>query len=260
MREGGLEEPDRAHLDPDRSNPTDHSDVVARGRLPRRPTQPEADVEDDAASAPAEVAVEIPLKAYAGNPAVLPAEGERIPNPKYPETPPHSKSRHGSRSRSSSPYRSGQSLSGDSCVTGMPSVSLSTRLDSVAPEYSRHSRERYPQAEPLGSTMQWEHSSPPLHLMFLGSSLGNFDRVGSANFLRSLPLRPGSSDTLLLGLDGRNEKRRVERAYNDPEGYTAKFIMNGLNVAAKSLGLDSDVNLIERFEYVGTYNEEIGSS
>ncbi|CAG8613055.1 620_t:CDS:2 [Acaulospora colombiana] len=81
--------------------------------------------------------------------------------------------------------------------------------------------------------------TPPLHLLFLGSSIGNFTREGAADFLRSLPLRswtggPDSisgrplGDTLLLGLDHDNEPERIERAYNDPAGYTRKFIMNGL--------------------------------
>lgn len=42
-------------------------------------------------------------------------------------------------------------------------------------------------------------SQPPLHFMFLGSSLGNFDRADAVEFLKGLPLRPGSGDTLLLG-------------------------------------------------------------
>jgi L-histidine Nalpha-methyltransferase / hercynylcysteine S-oxide synthase len=69
--------------------------------------------------------------------------------------------------------------------------------------------------------------SPPLHILFLGSSLGNFHRGEDAQFLRNLPLRPGSGDTLLLGLDHDNEAGEIEEAYNDSKGITRKFIMNG---------------------------------
>ncbi|ESK95188.1 duf323 domain-containing protein [Moniliophthora roreri MCA 2997] len=95
---------------------------------------------------------------------------------------------------------------------------------------------------------------PPLHLMFLGSSLGNFTRSGSAEFLRSLPLRPGSSDTLLIGLDHDNEKEIIEKAYNEEAGYTRKFIMNGLKAAGRVLG---DENLFgeDKWEYVNRYDE-----
>ena len=71
-------------------------------------------------------------------------------------------------------------------------------------------------------------TSLPLHMLFLGSSLGNFSRTEMAAFLSQLPLRPGSGDTLLLGLDGDNGKELVERAYNDSKGITKAFIMNGL--------------------------------
>lgn len=47
-------------------------------------------------------------------------------------------------------------------------------------------------------------------------------------FLSRLPLRAGSGDTLLLGLDGDNGKELVEKAYNDSKGITKDFIMNGL--------------------------------
>ncbi|KAH8116694.1 DUF323 domain-containing protein [Phellopilus nigrolimitatus] len=97
-------------------------------------------------------------------------------------------------------------------------------------------------------------SSPPLHLLFLGSSLGNFDRESAVSFLRSLPLRPGSGDTLLLGLDHDNGKLKVEEAYNDAKGVSKNFAMNGLRVAGKTVGneilFDSG-----KWEYVNRYNE-----
>ncbi|KAJ7149046.1 hypothetical protein C8R43DRAFT_1193699 [Mycena crocata] len=95
--------------------------------------------------------------------------------------------------------------------------------------------------------------SPPMHLMFLGSSLGNFSRADGADFLRSLPLRPGSGDTLLIGMDHDNGKAMIEAAYHDHRGYTKKFIMNGLKCAGKALG---DENLFdeENWEYVNNYD------
>ncbi|KAG5649717.1 hypothetical protein H0H81_002392 [Sphagnurus paluster] len=93
----------------------------------------------------------------------------------------------------------------------------------------------------------------PLHILFLGSSLGNFSRKGAACFLRSLPLRPGMGDTLLLGMDHDNDKAVIEEAYNDPKGYTRQFIMNGLRAAGRALGDESmfDEN---KWEYVNRYN------
>jgi uncharacterized SAM-dependent methyltransferase len=100
-----------------------------------------------------------------------------------------------------------------------------------------------------------EAPQPPLHIMFLGSSLGNFSRTESAQFLRSLPLRAGLRDTLLLGLDHDNDPEKFEIAYNDPAGHTRRFIMNGLRNAGRILG---DENLFneDKWEYVGRYNIE----
>lgn len=100
-----------------------------------------------------------------------------------------------------------------------------------------------------------DSADPPLHIMFLGSSLGNFDREGDAAFLRSLPLRAGHGDTLLLGLDHGNEAAKIELAYDDPKGHTRDFIMNGLKAAGAALG-DEGMFDEDKWAYVGKYNKE----
>ncbi|KAJ6582790.1 DUF323 domain-containing protein [Mycena sp. CBHHK59/15] len=95
--------------------------------------------------------------------------------------------------------------------------------------------------------------TPPMHLLFLGSSLGNFSRAGGADFLRTLPLRPGSGDTLLIGMDHDNGKELIEEAYNDRKGYTRRFIMNGLKAAGKALG-DEALFDEENWTYVNNYD------
>ena len=97
----------------------------------------------------------------------------------------------------------------------------------------------------------------PLHLVFLGSSLGNFPREAAAPFLRSLPLHQG--DTLLIGLDGRpvpglEGRHKVEIAYNDPAGHTRAFEEHGWDVVRVELGLQRDAGV----EFVGRYNEVTG--
>ncbi|KXN81793.1 hypothetical protein AN958_03719 [Leucoagaricus sp. SymC.cos] len=96
-------------------------------------------------------------------------------------------------------------------------------------------------------------SSSPLHIMFLGSSLGNFSRSEGVEFLRGLPLRSGSGDTLLIGLDHDNDRALIEKAYNDSQDHTKKFIMNGLRAAGRVLGnqyLFDEAN----WEYVNNYD------
>lgn len=100
--------------------------------------------------------------------------------------------------------------------------------------------------------------SRPLHFLFLGSSLGNFDRASAAPFLKSLPLKPG--DTLLLGLDGRpppgeEGRKKVEMAYNDPAGHTRAFEEHGWDVVKQEMGINESSPGVE---FVGRYNEEMG--
>lgn len=99
----------------------------------------------------------------------------------------------------------------------------------------------------------------PLHILFLGSSLGNFTRGEDATFLQSLPLRTGSGDTLLLGLDHGDNAQQIELAYNDPKGVTRAFIMNGLVSAGRALG-DQHLFDQDKWEYVGRYNAELRTS
>ncbi|KZT50868.1 hypothetical protein CALCODRAFT_443939 [Calocera cornea HHB12733] len=101
-----------------------------------------------------------------------------------------------------------------------------------------------------------EGEQPPLHLLFLGSSLGNLTRDAAAPFLASLPLRPASTDTLLLGLDGRNEPWRVESAYSPRDYWTNEFIMNGLANAAQEMGQPSFEP--SHWEYIGRYDAQQG--
>ena len=108
---------------------------------------------------------------------------------------------------------------------------------------------------------------PPLHFLFLGSSIGNFRRTDAMEFLKALPPRTGSGDTLLLGLDQRNDPEVILKAYNDADGHTSRFLMNGLRVAERVLkgrGDDVDMEVGEIFHkdgwvYHNQWNEVEGA-
>jgi L-histidine Nalpha-methyltransferase / hercynylcysteine S-oxide synthase len=95
----------------------------------------------------------------------------------------------------------------------------------------------------------------PLHVLFLGSSLGMFQRGEDAVFLHALPLRAGKGDTLLIGIDHCTDGARIERAYNDKAGITCRFVLNGFKNAGRALG-DESLFAPEKWEYVGRYNVE----
>ncbi|KAI0043936.1 DUF323 domain-containing protein [Auriscalpium vulgare] len=151
-------------------------------------------------------------------------------------------------------------LRGRDAVAGIPadaSLTPSFRhrsADSRDSAPSHSSGSEHDSVETAASTPDTALAPTPMHILFLGSSLGNFARGADAAFLRGLPLRAGSQDTLLLGLDHGLDRARIERAYDDRKGITRRFIMNGLKGAGRALG-DEDLFAEDKWEYVGRYNE-----
>src|SRR4029077_1734080 len=95
-----------------------------------------------------------------------------------------------------------------------------------------------------------------LLVLFLGSTIGNFDRPAAANFLREMRriLKPG--DSLLLGTDLEKPISQLLAAYDDPLGVTAAFNLNLL--ARINRELDADF-VLEQFEHVAKFNPDARS-
>src|SRR6266404_1510630 len=95
-----------------------------------------------------------------------------------------------------------------------------------------------------------------LLVLFLGSTIGNFDRAAAAKFLREVRriLQPG--DSLLLGTDLEKPVPQLLAAYDDPLGVTAAFNLNLL--ARINRELDADF-VLEQFEHVARFNLEARS-
>jgi dimethylhistidine N-methyltransferase len=95
-----------------------------------------------------------------------------------------------------------------------------------------------------------------LFVLFLGSTIGNFDRPAGVNFLREVRriLEPG--DSLLLGTDLEKPTAQLLAAYDDELGVTAAFNLNLL--ARINRELDADFNL-EQFAHVAKINPEARS-
>jgi dimethylhistidine N-methyltransferase len=81
-----------------------------------------------------------------------------------------------------------------------------------------------------------------LLVLFLGSTIGNFDREAGDAFLRELRaiLQPG--DALLLGTDLEKSVEVQLLAYDDPAGVTAAFNLNLLARINRELGGDFDLS------------------
>ncbi|MFB3923791.1 MAG: L-histidine N(alpha)-methyltransferase [Terriglobia bacterium] len=94
--------------------------------------------------------------------------------------------------------------------------------------------------------------SERLLVLFLGSTIGNFDRPAGENFLRKVRtiLEPG--DALLLGTDLVKPVSQLILAYDDPIGVTAAFNLNLLARINRELEADFD---LRRFRHVVFYRE-----
>ena len=98
-----------------------------------------------------------------------------------------------------------------------------------------------PYLEGLRSVANGRNAHDHLLVLFLGSTIGNFDRGADEQFLREIrdTLRPG--DALLLGTDLEKSVELQLLAYDDPAGVTAAFNLNLLARINRELGADFDL-------------------
>jgi dimethylhistidine N-methyltransferase len=92
-----------------------------------------------------------------------------------------------------------------------------------------------------------------LLVLFLGSTIGNFDRDAGERFLTEVRRILFPSDALLLGTDLVKPMPQLFAAYDDALGVTAAFDMNILARINRELG--ADFNLAE-FRHQARYSEE----
>jgi L-histidine Nalpha-methyltransferase len=99
-----------------------------------------------------------------------------------------------------------------------------------------------PYLEGLRDVAEGRGEDDHLLVLFLGSTIGNFDRDAAEKFLRSVReiLCPG--DALLLGTDLEKSVADQLLAYDDPAGVTAAFNLNLLARINRELGADFDLS------------------
>lgn len=131
--------------------------------------------------------------------------------------------------------------------------SLATALTNMAPEF--------PDTEMLGLATDFsEKLTIPSDLIqgrttlfYPGSSIGNFTPDAAVVFLKQM--RQYASNGLLIGVDAKKEKAKLDLAYADALGVTAAFNLNALRHINRVIGSNFDVN---KWRHVGQYNEALG--
>jgi L-histidine N-alpha-methyltransferase len=103
----------------------------------------------------------------------------------------------------------------------------------------------------LGQVAARGRAGEHLLVLFLGSTIGNFERPAAAEFLREIRRILRRGDSLLLGTDLEKPVEQLLAAYDDPLGITAAFNLNLL--ARINRELDADFKL-SRFRHFARYN------
>jgi len=93
-------------------------------------------------------------------------------------------------------------------------------------------------------------------VLFLGSTIGNFDRMAGLKFLNQVRriLEPG--DSMLLGTDLEKSYAQMIAGYDDELGVTAAFNLNLLARINRELDADFDLS---QFQHVARFNREVRS-
>jgi len=93
----------------------------------------------------------------------------------------------------------------------------------------------------------------PLLVLFLGSTIGNFDSRCCGDFLWQVRQRLQPGDAMLIGFDLVKPLQVMIDAYDDPTGVTGAFNLNLLGRINRELGGDFDVRA---FAHQAIYDQD----
>lgn len=88
-------------------------------------------------------------------------------------------------------------------------------------------------------------------ILFLGSSIGNFEMGEASQFLSQLRHYMKSDDVLLVGFDLKKDVAILQRAYDDSKGITREFNLNVLDRLNREAGANFNR---DKFQYHCFYN------
>lgn len=92
-------------------------------------------------------------------------------------------------------------------------------------------------------------------VFFPGSSIGNYEHAQARAFLERARSAVGPGGAALIGVDLKKAKPILDLAYNDPEGYTARFNLNLLERINRELSAGF---ALDSFRHLAFYDEARG--
>lgn len=107
--------------------------------------------------------------------------------------------------------------------------------------------------EGLRDVLNYRGPHETLLVLFLGSTIGNFDYRAAETFLSEIRSLLAAGDALLLGADLEKPLAQLLDAYDDPTGVTAAFNLNILARINRELGADFN---LRNFAHEARYDEE----
>jgi L-histidine N-alpha-methyltransferase len=120
--------------------------------------------------------------------------------------------------------------------------------------------ERYAELEVISVAAEYDegirqvetHLDQPKLILWLGSSIGNFEFRDAVEFLKSIVRLLAPEDLFLVGFDLVKARSILENAYNDPMGVTARFNLNLLSRINRELRGEFNLDL---FTHRAIYNK-----
>ena len=94
-------------------------------------------------------------------------------------------------------------------------------------------------------------------ILFLGSTIGNFEQAEIGKFLKILYEQMMPRDSIMIGFDLVKDVKTLEDAYNDKAGMTSRFNLNLLNRINKELGGHFDISKFKHFSFFNIREQRI---
>lgn len=113
-------------------------------------------------------------------------------------------------------------------------------IHAICADYANHFR------------LPYDPNDKPKTAFFPGSSIGNFEPNQAQALLRRVAEFLGVGNILLIGVDVKKDRQRLNAAYNDAAGVTAAFNLNLLTRINRELDADFELS---RFHHHAFHNE-----